>query len=243
MLRTITFYSVVLALLTFSAPAVHAEPLKVVVLEAPPLGFLDANKKPTGLYVEMVELVAAKAGVPITVTVTPLPRALDGTEDGTYDVLALVEMPKADAIAEKIAKLIGFDEVVIGGKGVTFANYEALKGKSFANLRGMNYDARFTADPDIKKVDANSYEMDVNMVVAGRVDGMAGPNLFLQSQIKKMGMKPEDFGSPFLLGVKWVYLYYSNKTKNGDIAQKLSAAADALREEKAFDPILAKFIQ
>lgn len=242
MFRKIALLSVVCALIGGGANSVRAENLKVVIPELPPFGYVDADsKKPSGLYTELTELVAAKAGVPVTLTVAPLPRAYAGLEDGTYDVLALLATPKAAELSEKAAKLVTFDNVVIGGKGTSFANLDALKGKSIANLRGMTYDPRFNGDTDIKKVESNSYEMNINLLTAGRVDGMAGPKPGLLWQMKKMGLKAEDVGAPLVLNTTSVYLHYSNKTKSAEIFAKLGAAAAALEAEKAFDPIMAKY--
>lgn len=240
MFRKIALLSMVCALIGGGATSVRAENLKVVIPELAPWGYIDADKKPAGLYVELTEMVAKKAGVPITLTITPLPRGYAGLEDGTFDVLTLMVTPKTSEIAEKVAKLIPFDNVVIGAKGTNFANLAALKGKTVANLRGMTYDVRLNDDPDIKKTETNSYEMNINLVTAGRADGMVGPQPGLLWHMKKMGAQAE-FGTPLVLNTTWVYLHYSNKTKSADIAAKLSAAAAALEAEKAFDPIMAKY--
>lgn len=235
------FAMLVAAMLAGGAGDGRADLLKVAILELPPMAYVGADKKPVGVYVELAELVAAKAGVPIAITVTPLPRVLAGLEDGTYDATVLLEHPKANEIGEKVAKLITFNNIVIGAKGTALSGYDSLKGKSVANLRNFVYDPTFNADPDIKKVESNSYEMNINMVKAGRVDAMVGPDLGLLWQIKQMGMKAEDFGGTVVLNTKTVHFYLANKAKNADTAAKLAAAAAALSGDKVFDAVVAKY--
>lgn len=230
-----------LTVLAVGTRDVRAEPLKVAILDLPPMAYAGTDKKPTGVYVELAEALSAKSGVPITITVTPLPRVLAGLEDGSYDATVVLELPKANELAEKVAKLISFDNIVMGTKGGPLSNYDSLKGKSIANLRNFVYDPKFNSDPDIKKVESNSYEMNVNLLKAGRVDGMVGPDLGLLWQIKQMGMKADDFSAPVVLNTKTVHFYLSNKSKNAETAAKISAAAAALSAEKAFEAIVAKY--
>jgi polar amino acid transport system substrate-binding protein len=239
--RILAILPVLFALIASTASPARADTLKVVIPELPPFGFMDADKKPSGLYTELTELVAGKAGIPITLSILPLPRAYAGLEDGSFDVLTLLATPKTDELAEKIVKLLTFDNVVIGAKGTSFAGLEALKGKTIANLRGMTYDARFNGDEAIRKIESNSYEMNINLLKAGRVDGMVGPQPGLVWQMKKMGLQPTDFGTPLVLNTASVYLHYSKKKANADVAAKLAAAAAALDAEKGFDAILAKY--
>jgi ABC-type amino acid transport substrate-binding protein len=241
MLRKLAVPSLLFALAWIGIQPVRADALKVAIPEIAPFGFYDAEKKPAGLYVELTELVARKAGVPIALTIIPLPRAYAGLADGTYDALTVIASSKSDELGTKVAQMADIDTIVIGAKGTSFADVASLKGKSFANLRGMIYDPRFNGDDDIKKVDSSSYEMNINLLAAGRVDGMIGPAAGLLWNIKKAGRSAADFGTPLVLNTNSLYLYYSIKSMNPEIAAKLGEAAAALKAEKAFDGIVAKY--
>jgi ABC-type amino acid transport substrate-binding protein len=240
--RSVTMFSLVAVFLGFAGYEARAEPLKVAIPEIPPFGYLDEAKKPVGIYAEFAEGICAKAGVECTLIVAPLARTVAGLGDGTYDALVIQETPKAVEVSEKIARTIDVNNIAVGPKGTAFATFDALKGKKFANLRGFNYDDKFNNDPDIKKVETSSYQMNVEQVVAGRVDGMAIPDTAFFYTLQKAGVDRSEFGAPFVLATRSVYFLYANSVKKDDVAAKLKAAGEALRAEDYFYKVRDKYI-
>lgn len=240
--RHIALFSIMVVLIGAGPSVARAEALKVAIPEIPPFGFLDADKKATGIYAEFAQGICAKAGVDCSLMVAPLARTVAGLGDGTYDMLVIQETPKVMEVAEKLVKTIDVNNIAVGAKGTTFATYDALKGKKFANLRGFNYQQQFTDDPDIKKVETSSYQMNVEMVMAGRVDGLVIPDTALFYTLQSMGLSRDDLGPPLVLKTGTVCLFYANSVKNPDIAAKLVAAGEALRAEDYFYKVRNKYI-
>jgi polar amino acid transport system substrate-binding protein len=222
-----------------SYPAAAAEPLSFGVLTAPPYGLERADKTVSGFFPDVAELIAAKVGLTFNYRLEPLTRLVSDLKVGKLDLMILIpddEMKRQFALGE----IMPSKAVILPKPGSSIAQYTDLKGKTFAVLRGAVYDQRFAADDDIKKYEVDSYFIGLRMTQGGRVDGMIGPDLGLYYQIMLDGAKRDEFGTPLVLSTRTICLLGS-KSLTPELAARLKAAVEELRESGAFAAAAAKY--
>jgi polar amino acid transport system substrate-binding protein len=211
-------------------PVPAAESLSFGILSAPPYGIERADKTVSGSNHDIGELIAAKAGLTFSYRLEPLARLISDLKAGKLDLMIMIPADEMKTFA--VADIMPTKTVILPKPGSALAQYDDLKGKTFASLRGGNYDPRFSADQDIKKYEVDSYDLGLRMTKAGRVDGMIGPDFGLYYQAMVEGMKRDDFGPPLVLNTRTLTLLGS-KSIAPELAAALKAAVEDLRRSGA----------
>jgi polar amino acid transport system substrate-binding protein len=223
-----------------SQPAAAAEPLNFGVLAAPPYGLERADKTVSGSNYDIAELIAAKVGRTFNYRLEPLARLVSDIKAGELDLMIMIARDEVKQFA--LAEIMPNDTVVLTKAGNSIAQYADLKGKTVAVLRGAIYDQRFISDDDIKKYEVDSYAIGLRMTKGGRVDGIIGPDFGLYYQIVREGMKRAEFGTPLILNTRMLSLFGS-KSISPELAAKLKAAVEELRDSGAVAAIAAKYAE
>ena len=211
--------------------AAAGEPLSFGILNVAPYGIGLPDNSVSGSSHDIAERIAAKAGLTFNYRLEPLARLISDLKAGRLDLLimlATTEELKSYAISE----LMPNHSIVLPAPGLSFSDYDALKGKTIARLRGAVYDERLAGDDGIQKYDVDSYILGLRMTMAGRVDGMVGPDFGLYYQVKSDGLKRDQFGPPLILNTRMLVLHGS-RTINPELAARLKAAVDELRASDA----------
>jgi ABC-type amino acid transport substrate-binding protein len=221
-------------------PAAAAEPLSFGVLAAPPYGLERANKTVSGFSHDIAELIAAKVGLTFNYRLEPLARLVSDIKVGRLDLMIMIARDEVRQFA--LAEIMPNDTVVMTKAGSSIARYADLEGKMIAVLRGAVNDQRFASDDGIKKYEVDSYAIGLRMTKGGRVDGMIGPDFGLDYQIVIEGMKRNEFGTPLILNTRMLSLLGS-KSISPELAAKLKAAVEELRESGAIAAVAAKYVE
>jgi ABC-type amino acid transport substrate-binding protein len=223
-----------------SHPASAAEPLSFGVLAAPPYGLERADKTVSGSNHDIAELIAAKVGLTFDYRLEPLARLISDLKISKLDLMIMI--PNDETKQQfGLAEIMPSNTVVVTKAGSSIAQYADLKGKTVAVLRGANYDQRFASDDEIKKYEVDSYAIGLRMTKGGRVDGMIGPDLGLYYQIMLEGMKRDEFGTPLVLNTRTLTLLGS-KSLTPELAEKIKAAVEELRESGAIGTAVTKYV-
>ena len=109
-------------------------------------------------------------------------------------------------------------------------------------MRGAVYDQQFVAETEIRKYDADSYRMGLQMTRSRRIDGMIGPDFGLYYQMKLEGMTRDQFGPPMILNTRMLYLLGSNSI-TPELATRLRMAVEDLRRSGAISAVAAKYVE
>ncbi|WP_426117838.1 substrate-binding periplasmic protein [Pseudomonas sp. DSP3-2-2] len=153
------------------AQAGAGERLRLVADVWPP--FTDSTLLNGGLATDLVSTALKRAGYDTDYQQVPWARALNGVNEGRYDVLVNAwfnqERTKLGLFsAEYLLNRVRF--VKRSRSSVEYRELYQLYGRPIAVVRGYTYSPEFDSDEMLEKVPVNDFSMAVRMVVAGRVD-------------------------------------------------------------------------
>jgi ABC-type amino acid transport substrate-binding protein len=241
MMSRLARFALVIGLgLQLPSAASAGEPLSFGILNVAPYGIERSDHSTGGSNHDIAELIAAKVGLTFSYRLEPLARLISDLKAGKLDLMIMLPTEELKSFA--LAELMPNNTVILPAPGLSFPQYEALKGKSIARLRGGFYDQRFAVDDDVHKYDVDSYVLGLRMTKAGRVDGMIGPDFGLYYQIKADGMKRDEFGPPLVLNTRMLILHGSS-TITPDLAAKLKAAVEELRRSGAMVETARQYVE
>ena len=227
-------------LLAMPGPSSATEPLSFGVLTAPPYGIERDDKSVGGSNHDIAALIAEKAGLILSYRLEPLPRLVSDLKAGKLDLMIM--FPTAETKPFAIAEIMPNSTVILPPSGNTFRQFADLKGKTIGGLRGAVYDQQFVAETEIRKYDADSYRMGLQMTRSGRIDGMIGPDFGLYYQMKLEGMTRDQFGPPMILNTRMLYLLGSNSI-TPELATRLRMAVEDLHKSGAISAVAAKYVE
>jgi len=154
----------------------------------------------------------------------------------------MIMFPTAETKPFAIAEIMPNSTVILPPSGNSFPQFADLRGKTIGGLRGAVYDQQFAAETEIRKYDVDSYRMGLQMTRSGRIDGMIGPDFGLYYQMKLEGMRRDQFGPPMILNTRMLYLLASNSV-TPELAARLKAAVEDLRNSGAINAVAAKYVE
>jgi ABC-type amino acid transport substrate-binding protein len=210
--------------------ATAGESLSFGILNVAPYGIGQPDNSVSGSNHDIAERIAAKAGLTFNYRLEPLARLISDLKAGKLDLLIMLATEELKPYL--ISELMPNNSIVLPAPGLSFSEYDALKGKTIARLRGAVYDERLAGDDGIQKYDVDSYILGLRMTMAGRVDGMVGPDFGLYYQVKSDGLKRDQFGPPLILNTRMLVLHGS-RTIGPELAARLKATVDELRASNA----------
>lgn len=187
-LRTTALLVFVGVIVTMAVPAAGATPesvtsLRVAVNSAPPYRIIEGDgEKSTfgGLYVEIIEEAAGRAGIGLEYVEVPFARALLMMKTGDADVmLGPNRVPEREAyMAFLDVPLPREDKVFYLAPGAAdIVTYKDLKGRLIAALAGAVHFPRFDSDDEIRRENVNNYLSALRMSAKSRVDAAILPEL------------------------------------------------------------------
>jgi ABC-type amino acid transport substrate-binding protein len=203
--------------------------LKAVTIGVAPYGVRTAEGGASGLFVELTEALAARSGIAIDNVVVPYPRAMAMMKSGEADMLMSIANSRLVSIARPVALVFDGEVVAVGRAGSRYASLADLRGKVVAHIRGVEYNAAFEADRQIRKHETTSIEQSLKMLLEGRVDAAVGSRESLLYALRAMGRPRAQLGTPMAIGRLYVRLYLSYQ-KEDAVAEALTGAMDALRD-------------
>lgn len=228
-------------LLVTLSSAAEARAIRFVTIAGSPFGFLDKAGAPTGINVEIANSIGAEIGLPYENAIVPYARALAMIETGDADLMIAFPNRRLDAAATRVGPIADLENVVLGRAGTILTGLHDLRGKTVASVRGAEYDAALSADPEIAKYSVNNYEHGLSMLLAGRVDAIVGMKTGIYYQIAAMGSAREELGTPLVLNTKNALLYYSRRNYDEEVLAKVRQALAALISRKAIQRIELKY--
>ncbi len=174
-----------LMLLLLSTPAFSAD--KTLVAAADPYPpFVDPDNAKQGLSLEIARAAFATQGYDVKLEIMPWARAETGVVDGVYDILPNVWMTDArkkvlfysEPYATNVVKFMKRVD-----DAFEFQGLDSLKGKTIGTVRGYGYGSEFLNADSFTREEANALDVNVNKLIAGRIDLTLEDEIVAKAQI------------------------------------------------------------
>lgn len=146
------------------------------IFHSPPYSYVDNNSRPSGLLIDILDIMASELDFALQIIPCPFPRCLKMVKEGKVDVLGeLINTPERakDFDFLRPAYMVlhsSFVFYTLNSSDISVQAYSELMDKRIAVMRGAAYFAQFDNDPLLKKVEVDTERTVVEMLLKGRVD-------------------------------------------------------------------------
>jgi ABC-type amino acid transport substrate-binding protein len=227
--------------------AVHAgsaaadAPLRVGVRSGFPLASVQPSGDMAGLYVELLEAIAAQTHTRFQIELLPFPRLRQYLKDG--NLTAALAVPNSEMLDDAVAvgDVIDFDVIALGRAGHTVHAIEELKGKTICLTRGSSLVPELYADKRYQLREVSDHESCPKMLDAGRVDYIISLPIGLKHLLAKGGKSLADYGMPYVIKQVPVQLLVSRPHAKPALMQSLRQALDRVKGDGTVGAIQARY--
>ncbi len=213
----------------------------VGVIKNQPIGYLDVNGRAQGVHWDYMAMLSAKSGLCMRPRLLPYARIWQSLELGVSDLSIAFSSPDRGINFERVALIRKVQTVVIARKGIKLASYDDLKNIRIGKTRGTKLSDRFDSDQNLQLLELNGYEQAIKMLVAGRIDAIAGSSLVLTYQLAQHDALNEmDMTSKVILGSREQWLHMSKKSSFKSQIPILVESVKQLIKFGHFDAVMDK---
>lgn len=242
----------VVLLLSLSAciahPAIAGDPLRLALLHTEPWGFYapDSSAKDgsnlisTGIMVEVAQAVAQESGIEFRHKLIPNARMWRDIKTGDCDLAFAIRSADRDDYVRYAGHLFTFGSIVVGRPGTKLSSYEDLSGLRIGVLGDIRLNPKFDQDGQLHKIELRDYETMVEMLLAGRLDAVAGNSISLYYLLQKR-KQPAQQWPQLLLQKTEVWAQFSRRSPRASDAEKLTETIDRLRQKGFFETLLTRY--
>jgi ABC-type amino acid transport substrate-binding protein len=219
-----------------------AEPrIQSPVIEIEPWG-LTINRKATGIYWELQEAIAKRAGFSPTLQIRPYVRVAKEMGDAHGGFTLMTENPEIIAVANKVGLLTDLDVIVLSRVNAPIASIAQLHDKSVAIIHGTDHHHLLDGQAEIKTTAVvKSSNQQLQMLALGRVDAILGVRQALLYDLKRMPeSKRPKVGTPLTIGKIQAFVWLS-KNSPQHWGPKLKAAVESMNKDGTMDDIFKKY--
>lgn len=208
--------------------------LHVGVPELAPLAHIDEHGRLVGTTVLYFDLLQEKTGLEFKLVPYPYARIIYGIKEGTIDLAVIFKNPQLGGYADFIGPVSQSKVIVLPQLGMEIDSYDQLQPlKQFAVIRSASLSKEFDHDFQLRKLQVRNYEQGLQLLSLNRVDALVGSLIGIEHSVAALGKSMNEFGQPFELSEKEIWLHFSKKSPNRDAISKLSVEV-----EKQYKPDL-----
>ena len=241
-------------ILPFFCGAVYAQQsfaprITIGIHHAPPLSYADNQARPSGLIIDILDVLAKELDFSLQIVPCPFSRCLKMVKEGKIDLLG--ELIYTEARAKELEYVFpaymvlhsSFVFYALHNSDIKVENYQQLADKRIAVMRGAAYFSRFDQDESLQKVPVDTERVVVEMLLKGRVDlaisveATADHSMGVLNQpsqrLKKLAYRYQDE----ILG----HAVMSKKFAANPLADKFKQTYQLLAQQGKFDDILARY--
>ena len=226
----------------FSTPAIAQTNIQFVAMHLEPYGMLDEEGKPVGMLKDMYAEIMAVSGLKGQVSVVPIKRMGKQMQQKTSHCVIQLRTRQASEDYLEVAEIYQeFNSLFIGRAGVRIASVSDLHGLRLARPRGSYTGFPYTKDTKIVHHLTNNYQASVRLLKSGRVDAIAGTELSLHFNMRRLGLKRSELGDFHVFDKTPLYLYCAKEVLSDAIVKKLAKSIQSLRQRQVLDNIVRKY--
>jgi polar amino acid transport system substrate-binding protein len=225
------FSLVIFGLLCFGKVAVaNSTSLSFGVINVgAPIGFLDSNNKPDGVYAKVSKALSLDLKVSSTIEVQPYARLVRLLEDGDLDCAILFTSPGRKKTFHQIG-LVTYRTVILVSLKESFTDKSDIpadiNGYVIGAIRGSKTAGSVFEYPLIKPYWVENYKQGIGMMEKGRIDAFVGAKAIIESKI--------DIKDRFVTlrtGESWLQCSKQSPRINPEIITELSQKLAKLRDD------------
>lgn len=204
---------------------------------------------PQGLILAIMSLVAEDLGISYRPLPCPFSRCLKLAEQGKIDILGgLVKTPERELYLSFIQPAYmqlqsSYAFYTLQGKGYSLHRFEDLYGKRIGTTRGAAYFPRFNQSLALKRIQVNSEQQMIDMLLKGRVDVILGVESTLEHALSLLQHTKPGLSKQPYREVQTIYGYmaFSRYSPHIKIKDKIEQSLKKLASQGALNPILKKY--
>jgi polar amino acid transport system substrate-binding protein len=225
------FSLVIFGLLCFGKVAVaNSTSLSFGVINVgAPIGFLDSNNKPDGVYAKVSKALSLDLKISSTIEVQPYARLVRLLEDGDLDCAILFTSPGRKKTFHQIG-LVTYRTVILVSLKESFTDKSDIpadiNGYVIGAIRGSKTAGSVFEYPLIKPYWVENYKQGIGMMEKGRIDAFVGAKAIIESKI--------DIKDRFVTlrtGESWLQCSKQSPRINPEIITELSQKLAKLRDD------------
>lgn len=223
--------------------------LRVSLLHSEPWSYYshggtDAKNAPPridGIMPEISKALARETGLEFRMQLTPYARMWRDLKSGDCDLAYGIRSSDRDDYVRYAGHLFSFETLVIGRPGIRLRDYEDLRELHVGLLQDVRLNPKFDHDGRINKHEFRDYETMIEMLLAGRLDAVAGNGVSLHYLLRKK-QQPYQHWPRLTLQQTEVWAQLSRRSPRQADAEKINAAVDKLRRQGYFDDLLNRYL-
>ncbi len=236
-------YVLSLTIVLFAANSSFAETVEFGTFDFAPYVLHDDPEGRLGLFVDITTAIAEQADVPINNSVLPIARVVKNLERGLTDCVVALKTPWSIENLDQVSEIHDRMESVIATRPeLKITNISDLRGRRLAIPRGSFRSSPVANEPGIERVLTNGYQQSINMLMAGRVDAIAGTAANIYHIFATENVTRRDIGVVLTVESNSLWLQCAKGKVSDELLAKMDQAATALREEGTIEALLQRYI-
>lgn len=226
--------------LAAAPPSRAAEALRIETIQSAPFGLVDAGVS-SGMMYEIGNLIAERAGLSAVNHVVPYARTVVSLRNGSADMVVRFSNDELAEVAVQVARVLPMQTVVLSLPGSKVERLADLAGTTVAVARSAPLDPRLEAVPGIRFERVQNNEMLVRMVAAGRVKAAFGSRLGLLGAARHVGVAPDRFAPPLVVGSQDFWLHVSRKSATPELIDALRRGLESAQRDGSIEQIRRRY--
>lgn len=220
---------------------VSAACMSAAVIQSKPIGYLDSEGVGRGVHWDFLQAISDETGLCIDNELLPFARVWRSLEVGRHDLAVGFASSERDDKVLKVALIRELRTIVVGSQDINIHHYDDLVGLRIGKTRSTKLNKDFDRDTRLDIIELNDYEQAVTMLMAGRIDALAGSEKAIRYQTEKAGYKHYLIRNGFfVLGIKQQWLHMSKHSPFQAHIPQLMDAVDTLNQTGVFPTLVSK---
>lgn len=245
-MKTFLLGALVCAILGLSPALAGEAPLPIAFEDYPPYEY-EENGQARGINIDLIREAFRRMGLTPVFELRPWKRALLELRTGEIAGLSSgFKTPEREAFAcfpsEPLAEEVNVI-VVPQGSELRIASPDDLRGLSVGVVRDYTYGPKIDSLRSFRRVEANTSQQLLDMLLNGRMDAALGNRAVFEHQMRKMG-RGGQLRFVYELGRGPLYLFFSRARGDQEaetLARDFGQAVRAMRDDGTFDAIQGRY--
>lgn len=210
--------------LVLQASMVSAEPvLRVALFDIAPYAMASPTGKPIGVYVTIVNELAAASGMQAEISLVPFARLANSLADSSADLTISFPTQALDKVGLRLGNVLTVESLVVTSANKPATRVEQLGQHVIGRARGGCQDLSELAAPRPQLVDVNGFASGVRMLAMGRLDGLCLTREVLDHYAAETGTPRSQLGPEIVVSRRAAVAFVRPQLDAG-VRQRLAAA-------------------
>ncbi|WP_294224873.1 transporter substrate-binding domain-containing protein [uncultured Shimia sp.] len=227
----------------FGANSSIAETVKFGTFDFAPYVLHDDPEGRLGFFVDISTAIVDRADVSFTNSVLPIARVVKDLERGITDCVVALQTPWSLETLVQVSEIHDRLDIIIATRPqLEISGISDLRGRRLAIPRGTFRSSPVMTEPDIERVLTNDYQQSIQLLLAGRVDAIAGTAVSLYHSFATENVTRRDVGVVLSVESNSLWLQCAKGQVSEETLAKMDQATNALRDEGVFETFVQRYI-